>query len=111
MEKRQYQRLSKSIQIKYHSHDNIEGLPHSSFTRDISAGGFMMRTNERLELGEEIDMKFYIGTEEFIPAKVKVVRADEVVPNKLYDIGLQLIDISQSDLQMLNDYMDSNLEK
>ena len=111
MEKRHYQRLSKSIQIKYNSHDNIVGLPHSSFTRDISVGGFMMRTNEKLALDEELDMKFYIGTEEFIPAKAKVVRVDDVVPNRLYDIGLQLIEISQSDLQKLNEYVDSNLEK
>ena len=108
MEKRQHRRLNKSIQIKYHSHDVIEGLPYSSFTRDISAGGFLMRTNDPLVVGEVIDMKFYIGTEEFIPAKMKVVRVKEVVPGHLFDVGLQMTEIKDDDYKMLTDYLEAN---
>ncbi|MBQ3922734.1 MAG: PilZ domain-containing protein [Spirochaetales bacterium] len=111
MEKRQYQRLSKSIQIKYKSHGNIEGMLKSTFTRDISAGGFMIRTDEKLTIGEKIEMKFYVGTEEFIPAKVQVVRVEDVVPNRIYNIGMQIVEIKDEDEKILMDYLEANSEK
>ncbi len=107
-EKRHYQWVDRIIQVKYESPDNKSGLMQTSFTRDISEGGFMVRMTEEIPVGVVLSLKFYIGTTEFIPAKAEVMRIKPIVLGKLYDVGLQLKEISEEGHQMLVDYLNGN---
>lgn len=105
-EKRQFQRISNAIQVKYEVIDSKSKIPLTSYTRDISAGGFLIRLNSPLPINTVIKLKFFIEESGgFIPAEAKIVRVDEVVEGKVYEAGVQLININEKDVELLFKYV------
>ena len=93
---------------------DLSGLTPEEIAHRLTFAGVEVESIEKLGqgtklvVGEVLDMKFYIGTEEFIPAKMKVVRVKEVIPRRLYDAGLQITEMKDDDYKMLTDYLETN---
>jgi c-di-GMP-binding flagellar brake protein YcgR len=108
-EKRIYKRVTDAVQVKYEVDANI--IPKTSYTKDISEGGILFNTNTILPIDSIIKVKFFIkDSQEFIPATAKVIRIEEIVENKLYEVGIKFIDIETQDFKKLTGYVAKNLD-
>lgn len=111
IERRKYKRIPDTIQVKYEIIDDIRKVPFSSYTKDISAGGFLIRINKYIPVNSIIKLKFYVKDHsEFIPAEAKVVRIEEIVKEKLYDAGIEFIVIEKEDFDALSKYIENKIE-
>jgi c-di-GMP-binding flagellar brake protein YcgR len=104
IERRIYNRIAESIQVKFVPADTKwSSIPYdTTYTRNISGGGFLFTSITALNIGDIIELKFYVNnSNEFVPATAKVVRVCDIVDNKLYEIGIQFLKIREEDLQLL----------
>ncbi len=110
IERRRYKRIPDTIQVKYEIIDDKVKVPFSSYTKDISAGGFLIRINSYIPVNSIIKLKFYIkDNEEFISAEARVVRIQEVVKDKLYDAGIEFVVIEKKDFDLLSRYVSNKI--
>ena len=108
MERRSYKRIDDSIQVKFvMKSDKWGSIPYdTSYTKNISGGGFLFNSKIPINVGEIIEVKFYIQSrQEFVMAVAKVVRVIDIVENKLYEIGIQFLSIKDDDEKMLLKYV------
>jgi len=111
IERRRYKRIPDTIQVKYEVINDTVKVPFSSYTKDISAGGFLIRINNYIKPESIIKLKFYIeNNEEFIPAEARVVRIEEIVKDKIYEAGIELIVIDKKDFDLLDKYIANKLK-
>jgi len=109
-ERRAYKRISDSLQIKFEVSNIDIIMPSTSYTKDISQGGFLFRTNNVLEVGSIINIKILLHkSDEFISSLAKVVRVEEIVEGKIYDIGINFINITDNDIEKLSKYVTNKL--
>lgn len=105
-EKRAFKRIDDSLQIKYEILNSDFIMPLTSYTKNVSKGGFLFRSNVPVNLSSVLKLKFYLNDfSEFICADAKVVRVEEVVENKIYDIGIKFININEEDIDKLTKYV------
>ncbi|HNZ26034.1 MAG TPA: PilZ domain-containing protein [Spirochaetota bacterium] len=105
-EKRKFTRIRETIQIKYEIIDSSSKILQTSYTQDISAGGFLIRLNSPLPIGSVLKLKFFIKDgSEFIPAEARVIRIDEIVADRVYEAGVELINVDKKDFELLMRYV------
>ncbi|HOJ63195.1 MAG TPA: PilZ domain-containing protein [Spirochaetota bacterium] len=110
IERRKYKRIPDTIQVKYEIINDKMKVPYSSYTKDISAGGFLIRINSYIPVNSIIKLKFYIKDhDEFIPAEARVVRIQEIVKEKLYDAGIEFVIIEKKDFDLLSQYVTNKI--
>lgn len=110
IERRKYKRLPESIQVKYEVISDEFKVPFSSYTKNISEGGFLIRLNNYIPVNSIIKLKFYIkDNEEFIPAEARIVRIEEVVKDKLYEAGIEIVIMEKKDFDLLSKYINRKI--
>ncbi len=110
IERRKYKRIPDTIQVKYEIINDIMTVPFSSYTKDISIGGFLIKINNEIPVNSIVKLKFYIkDSNEFIPAEAKVVRIGEIIKNKVYEAGIEFINIDKKDMELLSKYVTSKI--
>lgn len=84
------------IDVKYiHENDPLT-LLKSSFSKNISTGGFCIRSYEKLSVNDVIIIRFYLeDMSNYSEAKAKIVWTEEVIPKSIYDSGIEFLDITE----------------
>jgi len=63
---------------------------------NLSSGGVRIYSDERLDIGQELDLEFFLPSGSIVEAKAKVVWIRELPPGSkgIYDVGMELIKLS-----------------
>ena len=114
-ERRKYQRLKAEVQVEISYTDpekDVTSLTTDPVSRDISAGGLLIRHSSALPLGSEIVVKFILPSEKrYVMTFARVVRVDVVEERKLYDIGLCFVNTRHEDIERINKYVVGSLDQ
>lgn len=113
-EKRKYRRLKTEVKVEISFTDpekDVTSLTTDPISKDISAGGLLVRQKKRLDIGSEVVMKFLLPSEKrFIMMFARVVRVDVVEKDKLYDIGFCFVNAREQDISRINKYVADSLD-
>lgn len=109
---RQLSRLNMTCDIRYSKVSDEENLSNKkdSATKDISQGGICFISSEFLESGTLIQLDITLGKEEpDVQVRGSIVWSEEfhISGQKGWDNGLEFLDISERDKQLIQKYMDS----
>jgi c-di-GMP-binding flagellar brake protein YcgR len=114
-ERRKYRRLKAEVQVEISYTDpekDVTSLTTDPISRDISAGGLLIRHKGPLPIGSEIVVKFILPSEKrYVMTFARVVRVDVVEERKLYDIGLCFVNTREQDIERINKYVVDSLEQ
>jgi c-di-GMP-binding flagellar brake protein YcgR len=106
VEKRRYQRVSRevTVDINYVDPSTMEDREvERSCSRNLSAVGLKVTSDQKLEVGHAVEVKFYMpDSEERLTLRANVVWVEELVENKFYDMGLEFIDIDDKQIEKIN---------
>jgi len=102
--RRAYDRLSRKINLRYKVFKSREEVlkgafkqEHLSVAKNISAGGLLFVSNELLNVGAILELKVELPDGgDAIECMAKVVRVEEIIEEKSYDIGACFLDITSS---------------
>jgi hypothetical protein len=112
MDKRQYLRLLLDTDVEYSK--SCEKASAVSRSKDISLGGVCITTSENpLPMGELCDLSFILpGNDDPIRVKGKVMwnREYDTGAVKLYDNGIEFVDLKDDYVQMINEYSIGTVE-
>ena len=109
-EKRAFKRIDNRLKVKYETVESNSSIPLTTYTKNVSSGGFLFRSNNPVKFGSVIRLKFFLeNLNEFISAEAKVVRVEEIVENKIYDIGIEFVNVPDSDIDKLIKYLTNKL--
>jgi hypothetical protein len=63
---------------------------------NLSLGGVRIYSDQRLDIGQELDLEFFLPSGSIVEAKAKVVWIRELPPGSkgIYDVGMELIKLS-----------------
>ena len=106
MEKRRFQRLPRevAVDITYidpatHKRREVE----HSCSRNLSAVGLLVTTDKKLEPGSIVDVDFYLpDSSEEIILTARVLRVDEIVKDKFFEIALEFTNVDDVTLAKIN---------
>lgn len=114
-ERRKYRRLKAEVKVEISYTDpekDVTSLTTAPVSRDISAGGLLVRHTSALPIGSEIVVKFILPSEKrYVMTFARVVRVDVVEERKLYDIGLCFVNTRDQDIERINKYVSDTLEQ
>lgn len=108
IDKREYERISDAIQVKFTQADKKwSSIPYStSYTKNMSEGGFLFYSKNPIDVGSNIEIKFFLkDSTNFVSAIARVVRIGEISSNNLYEIGISFVDIEQQTMNILSKYI------
>jgi c-di-GMP-binding flagellar brake protein YcgR len=115
-ERRETVRLFQGLEVRYrvkeHAHANTPG--HG---RDISTGGVRLVTHERISQGSALAVEITLpGRKEAFAADGEVVWTKELPSQdpegrRVFEVGLQFIDLKPKDENFLSDYIKGILSK
>ncbi|MCM8771017.1 MAG: PilZ domain-containing protein [Candidatus Omnitrophica bacterium] len=98
--KRRFPRLSMATQIEYTLLEKSYGIV-KSHTKDVSIAGLSIKTNELLEKGTYLDIKFYLpGDTNPIEAISKVVWSKQIGPSD-FETGIEFVKINYADQERI----------
>ena len=81
-------------------------IEHISSTENISAGGLLFVSNELLPLGSILELKIPLPDgDRPIQCLARVLRVEEIIAEKTYDIAVCFLDISGAERARLNKYV------
>ena len=106
MEQRRYQRLAREVAVDITYVDPAtekqEELERSC-SLNLSALGLLVATDKKLDIGSVVNVKFYLpDSPEEVNVTANVVRVEELVKDKFYDIGIEFVDIDDLTLAKIN---------
>ena len=108
-EKREYFRLSLRLPMEYSFPDSSGH--HLAYTVDISEGGLFMHSSQELEVGQNLNLKFYYDSAaglECVQALGEVIRADRLRKSeKEYRYAVRFIDLSSDVLKKFRKFIKS----
>jgi len=114
-ERRKYRRLSTEVKVDISYTDpktDVTSLLTEPVSRNLSAGGLLIRYNKELAVGSEVVVKFVIPSEKrYVMTFARVVRVDAVEQGRLYDIGIAFLDIRPEDRELIDRYVTSRLDE
>jgi len=63
---------------------------------NLSLGGVRIYSDERLDIGQELDLEFFLPSGALLEAKARVVWLKELPPGSpgIYDVGLEFLALS-----------------
>ena len=106
MEKRRYQRLPREVAVDISYIDPAtreEKEVERSCSRNISALGLLVLSDQNIEIGSLVRIEFDLPeSPEHVAVQAKVVRIEEIAAGKLYDIGIEFVDIDDLTLAKIN---------
>lgn len=114
--KREFVRLNLNVRVNWKRIDEradvIGVFPDA--TRNISAGGFCLNMDERLEIGDRLQIRMELPSEKIIHAKGKVVWISEFEitgrgDKKTYDTGIVFTEIGNEDREEINKFVLTSL--
>lgn len=114
-EKRKFPRLPLNVGVKYEISKLTVSKKKSIQTKNISSGGICIVALEEIAEGTIIDFTFALPNDDkIINAKGKIVWIKEFSVgdennNKAYDLGVEFIQISKSDREKINQYVNMKL--
>ncbi len=115
--KRAYSRLTSAINLRHKVYKSKEGFKPAfvpeqlSVTKNISAGGILFASEEPITVGTILELKIELPDDkEPIECLAKVIRAEEIVPDKTYNIATNYLDITSAQRVRLNKYVETELE-
>ncbi len=76
----------------------------SCCTRDVSASGMLIETDQNLPAGMELFCQFSLPHGQQIEADCRIIRTVELMPGEGYQYGLTFIDMSDDIRRMLEEY-------
>jgi len=110
-EKRKHLRLNAYVDVVWEKIANpIQQAPFKDDkTRNISEGGICLNINERVQVGELLDLVIILPNQKTIRSKSRVqwIRESEVV-TKRFDVGLEFLNISTQDREELKAFVVSS---
>ncbi len=108
-ERRIHPRFSLDLPVEYWEGDNSRS--HPGRTGDVSEGGILLYLPQEIEMGKNLRLRLFIDSGvDFISieALVEVVWKDLPFGGKgEYRIGVKFIDISEKDMTILKDFLNS----
>lgn len=111
LERRKFPRLNFRIDFKYNILNKTRFKDETAETKNISAGGIAIILLNKVEIGDKLNLKFYLPeTNIAIKTTGKVVWTQEFTIGTLdtstaYDVGVEFIDINEDDRNKINQYM------
>jgi len=111
---RVYARIDSKVYVRYKVFDpKAKGKEDKAYTpelaaitKDMSAGGVRFNSPEHLEVGTIVDLNLELPDEEkSIQCLARVVRVEEIVANKNYDIAVCFLDLPNAERARLNRYI------
>jgi c-di-GMP-binding flagellar brake protein YcgR len=107
-ERRTYPRLSIDLPVEYGPLGSFEGRPGR--TGDVSEGGLLLYLPKEMEVGQDLWLKLFMGTElelTSIEARGRVVWKDVFggENDECRRMGVKITDISAGDLCKLQDFL------
>ena len=112
-DKRAFSRLDTKIKIHYkvikpkpRGFKQNDEIDYISSTRDISAGGLLFSSNSPLPLVSILELRIELLDEEKpIQCLARVVRAEEMAADNIYDIAVCFLDVSGAERNRLSKYI------
>lgn len=116
--RRAYVRANKKINLRYKVFKSQEELVKGvskpeqvSVTDNISAGGLLFFSDKPLQLGSILELKIELPDNEGpVECLGRIIRIEEVEPDKEYNIAVCFLDIASAERVRLNKYIESYLE-
>jgi type II secretion system protein E len=117
-ERRVYNRLGNKINLRFKPFKNAEELAGKGFTLDqlsvtknISAGGILFASTQILNIGTFLELKLELpNNEEAINCLARVVRVEELIEGKSYDVAGVFLDITSAQRALLDKYVVKELK-
>ena len=116
-DKRKFPRLSFDVELKYEILNLSPPATQKSRVKNISAGGLCLMLFEKVKVGTILRIELSLPTkDEPIVAKGKVVWIEkfEIISVKFtsttYDCGIEFVDISPRDQQIINHHIIVNIK-
>jgi c-di-GMP-binding flagellar brake protein YcgR len=110
-EKRKHLRLNAYVDVVWERIANPaqQAIFKDDKTKNISEGGICLNINEKVQMGEFLDVVILLPNQKTIRSKSRVqwVRESEVV-TKRYDVGLEFLNISSQDQEELKAFVVSS---
>lgn len=108
VEKRQFARLKANCLVKYEKSEDLKSqAAKMSNIRDISKGGLMITTHEKLLPGDTLKLKIHWpGPKKAIVAEAKVLRCRRVYGTRHYRVGVFFLKISDEDRKEIDSHID-----
>ena len=127
-ERRSFMRLPKDTKVEYHTLEYP--LDHNNFeeanVKNIGGGGLLFETNHIIDIGKILKLDITLqGWHKFRPgffkvhessisrpvtAIAEVVRIEEIIKEKRYEIGVKFVNVYEDDLKGLIEFMENNKE-
>jgi c-di-GMP-binding flagellar brake protein YcgR len=116
-DQRAYVRLAKKVNVRYKvfkSQDELltRGFTSEQFsvTKNISAGGVLFISDEPAPIGSTVELKIELPIGEApIECFGRVVRIDEIEPQKAYNVAVCFLDLTSADRAKLDKYVEEEL--
>jgi type II secretory ATPase GspE/PulE/Tfp pilus assembly ATPase PilB-like protein len=111
--KRIYRRLNNEVNVRYRVFE-IENelikrestLEESATTKNISAGGLLFIAHDKLAVGAILELKIKLpNSEELVECLARVVRVEELVEQKEYDIAVCFLDLTGAERIRLDKFV------
>ena len=95
IEKRKNERIDKRILIRYLSENESATLFNATVTKNISNGGFCIKTNYNLKKGSKILVRFLLPNSSNYQETEAVVKWNKPIhKNYQYETGIQFINLN-----------------
>lgn len=104
-EKRKYTRLPLSLKVKYTLDADAYGAQQETISRNISQGGILLSTATPPALSAKVSLQISAPRlSKPMSVEGKVIWAEEIKENKLYDVGVAFTKINARDAQFIQRY-------
>jgi len=112
-EKRVYARFESRVNVRYKAFKSLDEVSRRGYkpenftvTANISAGGVLFFSDESVNIGSFVELKVELpDAEEAVSCLARVVRVEEIEPEKKYNIAVQFLDISSADKARINKFI------
>ena len=99
-EKRKYKRVPIECIVEYKKTTEDEAQKVRSVLKNLSGGGLLFEANELIPIGSFIEIDVFQKENEessiiTLSAKGRVVRVEEIIPEKKYEIGVSFVEIKR----------------
>ncbi len=107
-EKRKFVRLEINVAVKWKKIPE-EALVGLDVTKNISKGGICLMVDEKLEIGDNLELEIEIPEKKVVQARVKVIRVRELKlteeGRKEYEAGVEFFEISDEDREEIEGFI------
>ena len=117
VEKRKYPRLPFNISVKIDVLIGSASKVEETQAKNSSAGGICIVSLQKVKIGTLLRLRFSLpGETKFIAVRGKVIWVEEfsvshASPHKVYDCGVEFLDITPQDQEKLNHYITARIKQ